>query len=79
MVEALSKSMQVFIDVAVRGVDLFSLLYGRDFKRHWVRNEEGIGDRKVATKSNFKNYDTVFHFIVWFCATRVIDDKDQYK
>ena len=31
-----------------------------------MRNEEGIGERKLATRLNFKRYDTVFDFVVRF-------------
>ena len=38
-----------------------------------MKNEEGIDERKLVTKFNFKSYDTVFDVLVRFCTTRVIE------
>ena len=38
-----------------------------------MTNEDGIDERKVATKGTFKSYDTVFDFGVRFGTTRGIE------
>ena len=38
-----------------------------------MRNEEWIDKRKIATKFNFKSYDKVFNFVVWFGTTYGIE------
>ena len=38
-----------------------------------MRNKEGIDERKIVTKLNFKRYEVVFAFVVQFVKTRVID------
>ena len=36
-------------------------------------NEEGIDERKVVTRFNFKSYNTVFDIVVGVCTTRVVE------